>query len=283
MPNGETTGPFTGQISCPLPCLIGAAGCRRCALERGLRRAPAPPRARRGRPRARAALAHLGERAAPVGARRRELVARRRRAGPAPAAIWSRSRRMRSAASCSRCSRSASWSAWSCARVAQPPHAVGDLAVLVGDAVEELGALEQVAEAVGLEDHGERVGRVRLVDLHQARAPAPGAPWRARCAGARGGRAPPRAGRAPRAALLLLVEARPARAPRRRCGRRDLALESLDAGVEALDRRGEHALLLPFCSIWSRFFSMRCDRGGRRRQGARGRRRGSDGTRSLLT
>ena len=33
--------------------------------------------------------------------------------------------------------------------VAKPAHAVGDLAVLVRDAVEELGALEQVAEAVG--------------------------------------------------------------------------------------------------------------------------------------
>jgi hypothetical protein len=43
-------------------------------------------------------------------------------------------------------------------RVAQPAHAIGDLAVLVRDSVEELGALQQVAEAVGLEDHGDGVG-----------------------------------------------------------------------------------------------------------------------------
>ena len=57
--------------------------------------------------------------------------------------------------------------------VAQAAHAVGDLAVLVRDAVEELGALEQVAEAVGLEDHGEGVGRVGLVDLHEPRGQHP--------------------------------------------------------------------------------------------------------------
>ena len=51
--------------------------------------------------------------------------------------------------------------------VAQAPHEPGDLAVLVGDSVEELGALEQVGEAVGLEHHREHVGRVGLVDLDE--------------------------------------------------------------------------------------------------------------------
>ena len=46
-------------------------------------------------------------------------------------------------------------------------HARDDLAVLVGDPLQELGALQQVGEAVGLEDHGERVGLVGLVELDQ--------------------------------------------------------------------------------------------------------------------
>ena len=132
--------------------------------------------------------------------------------------------------------------AWSCALSRSPAHAVGDLAVLVGDAVEELGALEQVAEAVGGEDHGERVGRVGLVDLHEpgrqhpARrdelAAQPLEPV-ARCLQAVADGEQLR---------LLLVEAalHAGQAP---LGGRNLALDRVDARVEALDGRAEHALL----------------------------------------
>ena len=159
------------------------------------------------------------------------------------AAIWSRSRRMRSAASCSSSSRSASWTAWSSRRVAQPAHAVGDLAVLVRDAVEELGALEQVAEAVGLEHHGERVGRVRLVDLDEAGGQHARAPLPARCAArSRRSRASSSLSRTSSSSLPLPVEARlHAREPP--LGRADLALDRVDPGVEPLDRGAEDALL----------------------------------------
>ena len=158
------------------------------------------------------------------------------------AAIWSRSRRIRSAASCSRSSRSASWTAWSSRLVAQPAHAVGDLAVLVRDAVEELGALEQVAEAVGGEDHGERVGRVGLVDLHE-----PGGQDPARRDELAAQPLEPVARRLQPVAhgeqlRLLLVEA-VLHADEAALGGADLALDRVDARVEALDGRAEHALL----------------------------------------
>ena len=46
--------------------------------------------------------------------------------------------------------------------------ALDDRLVLLGHALEELRPLEQVGEAVGRQDHGERVGLVSLVQLDQA-------------------------------------------------------------------------------------------------------------------
>ena len=46
-------------------------------------------------------------------------------------------------------------------------HALDDRPVLLGDPLEELRALEQVGEAVGLEHHGEGIGLVRLVELDE--------------------------------------------------------------------------------------------------------------------
>ena len=46
-------------------------------------------------------------------------------------------------------------------------HERDDLAVLVGDAPDELGALEQVGEAVGVQHDGDDVGRLGLVDLDE--------------------------------------------------------------------------------------------------------------------
>ena len=150
---------------------------------------------------------------------------------------------MRSAASCSRCSRSASSIGLVSRLVAQHAHAVGDLAVLVGDAFEELGALEQVAEAVGLEHDGQRVGRVGLVDLDQPRGEHLARAWPARCAAARAGRAPPRAVADLEQLRLLAVEAR-LDVVEPRLGGRDLALHGVDAGVEAARSSvREHALL----------------------------------------
>ena len=126
--------------------------------------------------------------------------------------------------------------------VAEAAHLVGDLAVLVRDPLQELGALEQVAEAVGLEDHGQRVGRVRLVDLNEPPCQH----------GARGGQPaseplePVARGLEPVAhgeqLLLLRVEAAldlvepPLRG-------RDLPLHGVDPAAVALDRGAEHALL----------------------------------------
>ena len=43
-----------------------------------------------------------------------------------------------------------------------------DLLVLLGDAAHEVAALEQVGEAVGVEDHVDDVGHVGLVELDEA-------------------------------------------------------------------------------------------------------------------
>ena len=51
------------------------------------------------------------------------------------------------------------------AKVADPVH---DARVLVLDAVEVVVAVDEVVEAVGVEDHRERVGLIRLVDLDEA-------------------------------------------------------------------------------------------------------------------
>ena len=51
---------------------------------------------------------------------------------------------------------------------ARGADAVDDARVLVGDALHELGALEQVGEAVGLEHDGHDVGLVGLVELDEA-------------------------------------------------------------------------------------------------------------------
>ena len=51
------------------------------------------------------------------------------------------------------------------AKIADPVH---DARVLVLDAVEVVVAVDQVVEAVGFEDHRERVGLIRLVDLDEA-------------------------------------------------------------------------------------------------------------------
>jgi glycosyltransferase involved in cell wall biosynthesis len=127
--------------------------------------------------------------------------------------------------------------------VAQGAHAMGDGPVLLGDALEELGPLEQVAEPVGLQDHGQGVGAVRLVDLDEA-------------GGQHVARGLELAAQALEAvtrllelvahllqlgllaleALLGSLEAA--------LGGGDLTLEDLDAVAELLDRRREDALLV---------------------------------------
>src|SRR5687767_7575927 len=114
-----------------------------------------------------AAVVHLSERAALVRARRGELVAR------ADELVLDRCDLVALLEDALRCElllllKPGELEGLVLRLVAEAAHAVGDLASLVRDAVEELGALEQVAEAVGLEDHRERVGRVGLVDLHEA-------------------------------------------------------------------------------------------------------------------
>ena len=81
-------------------------------------------------------------------------------------------------------------------------HAVDDARVLLRDALHELRALEQVGEAVGLEDHGDHVGLVGLVELHEPVAQR----------GARLGQARPQPDEADALAAQLVLYARELRA-----------------------------------------------------------------------
>ena len=121
-----------------------------------------------------------------------------------------------------------------------------DPRVLVRDALHELGALEQVGEAVGLEHDGDDVGRVGLVELDEAR-------WRARVRRPRGGRA---GGRAAPLAPQLAPGPRELGALGVEVGLERLlaVLSARDVGLEALDpaRYGgdvgrQHALA---CALW---------------------------------
>ena len=215
------------------------------ALERhAARRAPAPARRACRRARRRAGRA-------------------RRRAGSRPRPPGRARARIRSATTCSCCSRSASCSAWLCAWSRRPRTRLVICAVLVGDPLQELRALEQVAEAVGLEDHGERVGRVRLVDLHEPRGEHGARLRRAGCAAARAGRARPRGGCGRRAASPSGGRGCSGPGPAA-AGWSDLALHRVDAAAVALDLSLVSTPSFALCrSICCFFCSMRL--GQRRR------------------
>jgi hypothetical protein len=120
-------------------------------------------------------------------------------------------------------------------------HDPDDAGVLVGDALHELRALEQVGEAVGLQHDRHRVGLVGLVELDQ--------PLGER--GARLGEAGAQAGQAqPLAAQVLLdagqfralaIEVR-LQADLAGLQHGDLALQPVDPAREARHVRGQHAL-----------------------------------------
>ena len=120
-------------------------------------------------------------------------------------------------------------------------HELDDLLVLLGDALHELAALEQLGEALGGHDHGDDVGLVGLVELDEPLRRAPRGPGPGGRAGAPAGGAR-RAGRAGcRTARRAWRRGRPARWL--------LALEGADAALQApdalrvgADLRGQHAL-----------------------------------------
>ncbi len=176
--NGEVIGPLTGQISCPLPGLIGPAGS--CG---------SPPAALRS--------------AAWI------LFSSARRFVRRPSRTWRRSRVLASALALPDAGplvadpRADQRPANVGDRVAPLEHGGGcalpgpleagealggrgrvrlggaddpdDVAVLVGDPADELLALEQVGEALAVEHDGDDVGPVGLVDLdHPPRQRAPG-------------------------------------------------------------------------------------------------------------
>ena len=165
-PKGETTGPLTGQISWPEPCLTGAAAGDGLEL-RCVTRACSASSARRSpssctrlsctcaedRP---ALVAHVGQ----LVLRRDELVLRSR---DLVALGEDRVRRVLDLLL-----ELGEQLLLLLGLRLQDADALDDRLVLLGDALEELGAVEQVGEAVGLEDHGERVGLVVLVDLDEA-------------------------------------------------------------------------------------------------------------------
>ena len=164
IPKGETTGPFTGQISCPLPCLNvppeatldGAPATRACSRSSAAR---SPSRRTR--------LSCTWASAPRLSARAEASWSRAPTSWFSTAAIWSRSRRIRSAASCSRSSRSASWIAWSCARSRSPRTSS-----VISRSWSEMRSRNSARSSRSpkpsdVEDHGERVGRVGLVDLDQ--------------------------------------------------------------------------------------------------------------------
>ena len=237
-PNEPVTVPFTGQIRRPLPLRIGPAGRRPgscgCRPARAPSR-PGPPRtpgASRARWRARSrrplrSRAQLALRGGQAVARGGDVVAPAQdRLGRGLLAVLELGQQSLGLLG---------------ARL-EHLHARHDRAVLVGDPLQELGALEQVGEAVGLEHHRERVGLVGLVELHQ--------PVGQRRAALLQLRAGPRQAVArdlevvahgqqlvAGAVELGLDRAQPA------LGAADLALEAADAVVVALDVLREDALL----------------------------------------
>ena len=119
---------------------------------------------------------------------------------------------------------------------------VHDLRVLARDALHELGAGQQVGEALGLEHDRDRVGRVGLVELDEPLR-------RARGGRPAAGRAGASAGRAPRAACAARSRARRACASRLVCSfcwrfgePRDVALERVDPPRLAGDVARQHPL-----------------------------------------
>ena len=170
MPNGETIGPLTGQTSPPEPGRIGPAAPGAvpfwAAASCDCTRALAASSAREVALEVLAALARAGERRRLVGAHggervaavdelardARDLVAPRLdRGGDLRLALLELVEALGGARRLG----------------ARGADAVDDARVLVGDALHELGALEQVGEAVGLEHDGHDVGLVGLVELDE--------------------------------------------------------------------------------------------------------------------
>ena len=124
------------------------------------------------------------------------------------------------------------------------------------DALHELRPLEQVGEAVGLEDHGDDVGLVGLVELDEPRRRARRATRRAARAAGRGGCAPGAARPGCARARRAWRRGRPGSAAWRACSDGDVALQRVDPLRVGGDRRREDALaallLLDLRASWPR-------------------------------
>src|SRR5829696_7693803 len=156
-PNGDTTGPFAGQIRPPDPRLIGAL-----ALP-----PPPPPEA----PAADACAARMRARTAACS--RSSAFRSPSRCARSSRAAASRPRRLPRASASALCRSTSRELAQLVGQLLglalELAHAGDDRAVLLGDPVEERGAVEHVREPVGLEDHREDVRLVVLVDRDESR------------------------------------------------------------------------------------------------------------------
>ena len=231
-------GPLTGQIRPPEPCWIGPRRRRRSRAQAG----PGPRPARAGasatssssawRSVARAGQQlRLGRARAPRSASRRSTswpLTRGDLRRPRP-----RSPRRPSPRASRACRAARRWRSRPPSRPARRPMM---RASCVGDALHELGALEQVGEAVGLEHDGDDVGRVGLVELDEPLGE------RARASASRARSRASRSALAPQV-LLDLGELRALGRP----GRLEadlLALELRDVGLQGVDPVRVNALTL---------------------------------------
>jgi hypothetical protein len=146
-------------------------------------------------------------------------------------------------------------------------HLGDDAVVLTADAARELRALDQVGEAVGVEDDAEDVGRVALVELDQAAGQGAAAfdqlGLEAREPGALGAQVV----LDPRQPVELGVQIRlQARLPGLKP--RDVGLQRIDPRAEAADISRQHALLR---ALGVDLVLLLLDAGGERRRPARNR------------
>ena len=167
--NGDVIGPLTGQIRPPRAGLDRAGGGRRRRSPRaGPGLAPARPAGSRRRPGARGgdraswpAASYLVVRGSLDRSRRSTRPTRTRTPRRAGTRSPSRPSPPRASRACPAAPRSPS-------RRLGVGDDLHDLRVLAGDPGHELGAREQVLEAVGVEHHADEVGLVGLVEVQQA-------------------------------------------------------------------------------------------------------------------
>ena len=192
--NGEVIGPLTGQMSVPAAALDRAARAAAAAALGAARVifaccawrstfSVALELVALGADRASSALLLVGARVVVADARVDQVLLDARDLAAALTRICA----------VSRC--------WRCSSVRRAPrgrdrvgvgrvaHARDDRAVLLGDALEEVRALEQVGEAVGAQHDADEVGLVGLVDLDEPRGEQRRGRRRAARAAGPGGRA----------------------------------------------------------------------------------------------